>query len=85
MKSNDREQKAKYRIDLNVSLAERTNTQTTYKLIELSKSVRSTLGSSERICPEARKVNFSETQFDIAPSNSQLSFADISLQIEAVF
>lgn len=40
--------------------------------------------TGQRFTPEARSVSVSETQFDIAPSNSHLSFADVQLHIEVV-
>ena len=72
--------KAKYRMQFNISAVTKTNKDTTYSLIELARSIRTQL----RSIPGTRKTTLNETQFDIAPSNSHLSFADISLQVEVV-
>ena len=77
-------QRAKYRMEFNISVVAKTNTQTTYTLVDLTRSIRELFTTGQRFTPEARNINFSETQFDIAPSNAHLSFADLQLQIEVV-
>ena len=77
-------QRAKYRMAFNISVVAKTNTQTTYTLVDLTRSIRELFTTGQRFTPEARNINFSETQFDIAPSNAHLSFADLQLQIEVV-
>ena len=77
--------KAKCRMQFNVSCVTKTNKTTTFKLIELSNAIRNTFNTTERFTPEAKKTTFSETQFDIAPSNSHWSFADMTLQIDVIF
>ena len=75
----------KYQFQFNLSAVVATDEGTTYALLELSRSIREAMDSNERLCPAARKLIFSETQFDIAPNNSHLSFADMALIVEAVF
>ena len=77
-------QRAKYRMEFNISAVAKTNTQTTYTLIDLTRSIRELFTTGKRFTPEARNIAFSETNFDIAPSNAHLSFADMSLQIDLV-
>ena len=77
-------QRAKYRMALNISVVTKTNTQTTYTLLDLTRSIRELFTTGQRFTPEARNITFSETQFDIAPSNAHLSFADLQLNIEVV-
>ncbi len=69
---------------LNLSVVTKTNEGTTFSLIDQVRGVRQTLDTGERLCPEARKLSFSETQFDIAPNHGQLSFADIQLTIDVI-
>ena len=76
--------KAKFQIEFNISAVTKTNQDTTYNLIDLSRSIRELFTTGERFTPEVRNVSISETQFDIAPSNAHLSFADLQLQIEVV-
>ena len=77
-------QKAKYRMEFNISAVAKTNKDTTYNLLQLTRSIRELFATGERFTPEARSITFSETQFDIAPSNAHLSFADLQLQIEVI-
>ena len=77
-------QKAKYRMAFNISVVAKTNKDTTYTLLQLTRSIRDLFATGERFTPEARSISFSETQFDIAPSNAHLSFADLQLQIEVI-
>lgn len=77
-------QKAKYRMELNISVVTKTNADTTYTLIDLTHSIRELFTTGQRFTPQARTVTVSETQFDIAPSNAHLSFADLQLHIEVV-
>lgn len=76
--------KAKYRMEFNISAVAKTNNDTTYSLIDITRSIRELFTTGERFTPEARTMTFSETNFDIAPSNAHLSFADMSLQIDVV-
>ncbi len=77
-------QRAKYRMELNISVVTKTNKGTTFTLLDLTRSIRELFTTGERFTPEVRSVSISETQFDIAPSNAHLSFADLQLQIEVV-
>ena len=77
-------QKAKYRMELNISVVTKTNADTTYTLIDLTHSIRELFTTGQRFTPQARTVTVSETQFDIAPSNAHLSFADLQLHIDIV-
>ena len=77
-------QRAKYRMEFNLSVVAKTNKDTTYALLDLTRSIRELFTTGQRFTPEARNTTFSETQFDIAPSNAHLSFADLQLQIEVV-
>ncbi len=77
-------QRAKYRMEFNISVVAKTNKNTTYTLLDLTRSIRELFTTGQRFTPEARNITFSETQFDIAPSNAHLSFADLQLQIEVV-
>ena len=86
MKETDRQNKrAKYTLELTVSSVTRTDSDTTYNLMNMVHVIRSLLNESGSIHSGIRKINFSDTQFDIAPSNGQLSFADMSVNINAVF
>ncbi|WP_257279647.1 hypothetical protein [Endozoicomonas sp. ISHI1] len=49
----------------------------TYTLLDLTRPVRELFTTKQRFTPEARNISFSETRFDIAPSNVHLSFADL--------
>ncbi|WP_067518541.1 hypothetical protein [Endozoicomonas ascidiicola] len=71
--------KAKYRMAFNISAVAKTNKDTTFTLLELTRSIRELFTQEKRFTPEARNISFSETQFDIAPSNAHLSFAGCSL------
>ena len=75
----------KYQLQFNLSAVVTTDDGTTYALLELSRSIREALNSNERLCPEARKLQFSETLFDISPNHSQLSFADLTVTIDSIF
>lgn len=77
-------QKAKYRMAFNISVVSKTNADTTYALVDLTHSIRELFTTVRRFTPEARNVSVSETQFDIAPSNAHLSFADLQLHIDVV-
>ena len=77
-------QKAKYRMEFNISAVAKTNKDTTYTLLQLTRSIRELFATGERFTPEARSISFSETQFDIAPSNAHLSFADLQLHIDVI-
>ena len=77
-------QRAKYRMEFNISVVAKTNKNTTYTLLDLTRSIRVLFTTGQRFTPEARNITFSETQFDIAPSSAHLSFADLQLQIEVV-
>ena len=77
-------QKAKSRMALNISVVSKTNADTTYAVIDLTHSIRQLFTTGQRFTPEVRSVSVRETHFDIAPSNSHLSFADVQLHIEVV-
>ena len=76
--------KRKYQLQFNLTSVVATKEDTTYELLKLSRSIRSALNNGGRICPEARKHSFSDTLFDISPNHSQLSFADMTVTIEAI-
>ncbi len=69
---------------VNLSAVTRTHQNTTFELIALVSTMRHLLVAGGRLCPEARKVSFSEVQFDIAPNHGHLSFADVQLGIEVI-
>ncbi|WP_422135486.1 hypothetical protein [Endozoicomonas sp. ALD040] len=69
----------------NLSAVVPTNDRATYALLELSRTIRQALSNDKALSEHCRKLTFSETQFDIAPSQGQLSFADITLTLETVF
>ncbi|WP_157794278.1 DUF6838 family protein [Endozoicomonas ascidiicola] len=71
-------------MSLNISAVTKTTKDTTFDLIMLVNSLRQQLDTGERLCTEARKMSFSETQFDIAPNHGHLSFADIQLTIDVI-
>ncbi|MGI9278338.1 MAG: hypothetical protein ACR2PX_01755 [Endozoicomonas sp.] len=75
----------KYRWVFNLSAVVPTNDQSTYTLLDLRRAVRETMAASKTLDQQVRKIEFSETQFDIAPNQGQLSFADITLTLETVF
>ncbi len=77
-------QRAKYRMEFNISVVAKTNIDTTYTLLDLTRSIRELFTTGQRFTPEARNIHFSETQFDISPSNAHLSFADLQLHIDVV-
>ncbi|MCW7551773.1 hypothetical protein NX722_03790 [Endozoicomonas gorgoniicola] len=75
--------RAKYQLELTVSGVYRTQPDSTYQLMTIARTIRSLLNNAN--FESVRKISFSETQFDIAPNNGQLSFADMSVNLEAVF
>ena len=74
----------KMKMSLNISVVVKTDKESTYQLLNLTRSVRELFISSGRWIPEARNTQLSETQFDIAPHQGHLSFADIQLTIDAI-
>lgn len=76
--------RVKMQMNLNISVVIKTNEESTYALMDLTRSVRALFTTGERWIPEARNTQFSETQFDIAPNHGQLSFADIQLTIDVI-
>ena len=60
-----------------------TESRTTYELIKMVRSIRNALHECH-LCPQARSITTADVQFDIAPGNGQLSFADLSVNIEVV-
>ena len=77
--------RVKMQMSLNISVVIKTNEESTYALMDLTRSIRELFITGERWVPEARNTQFSETQFDIAPNHGQLSFADIQLTIDVIF
>lgn len=77
-------QRVKYRMEFNISAVTKTNKETTFTLLNLTRSIRELFNSDKRFTPEARNVSVSEIQFDIAPGKAHLSFADLQLHIEVV-
>ena len=77
--------RVKMQMSLNISVVIKTNEESTYALLDLTRSIRALFITGERWVPEARNTQFSETQFDIAPNHGQLSFADIQLTIDVIF
>ncbi len=53
-------------------------------LVGTNTAIRELFTTGQRFTPEARNISFSETRFDIAPSNAHFSFADLQLHIEVV-
>ena len=78
-------QKAKYLMEFTVSSVIRTSESVTYDLMAIVHSIRTLLSEWDSINDGIRKLFFSETQFDIAPSHAQLSFADLTVTLEAVY
>ncbi|WP_419535731.1 hypothetical protein [Endozoicomonas sp.] len=76
--------RVKMQMSLNISVVIKTNEESTYALMDLTRSIRELFSMGERWVPEARSTQLSEAQFDIAPSSAHLSFADLKLQIEIV-
>ncbi|WP_345197282.1 hypothetical protein, partial [Kistimonas scapharcae] len=81
---NRRGQRGLYQLQFLISLAVRTSDASTESLLQLSRQIRQAMAPGTRLCPEARKLQLTETQFDIAPAHGRLSFADIGLQVDAV-
>ncbi|GAA4648722.1 hypothetical protein GCM10023116_09930 [Kistimonas scapharcae] len=77
-------QRGLYQLQFLISLAVRTSEASTESLLQLSHQIRQALALGTRLCPEARKLQLTETQFDIAPAHGRLSFADIGLQVDTV-
>ena len=77
--------RVKMQMSLNISVVIKTNEESTYALLDLTRSIRALFTTGERWVPEARNTQLSETQFDIAPNHGQLSFADIQLTIDVIF
>lgn len=77
--------RVKMQMSLNISVVIKTNEESTYALLDLTRSIRALFTTGELWVPEARNTQFSETQFDIAPNHGQLSFADIQLTIDVIF
>ena len=77
--------RVKMQMSLNISVVIKTNEESTYALLDLTRSIRALFTTEERWVPEARNTQLSETQFDIAPNHGQLSFADIQLTIDVIF
>ncbi|MGI9279264.1 MAG: hypothetical protein ACR2PX_06490 [Endozoicomonas sp.] len=69
----------------NLSAVVPTNDQATYALLAFTRTIQQALSNDKALAEQCRKLTFSETQFDIAPSQGQLSFADITLTLETVF
>ena len=76
--------RVKTQMSLNISVVIKTNEDSTYALMDLTRSIRAVFTTGERWVPEARSTQLSETQFDIAPNLGQLSFADIQLIIDVI-
>ncbi|WP_419835312.1 hypothetical protein [Endozoicomonas atrinae] len=76
--------RVKMQMSLNISVVIKTNEESTYALMDLTRSIRALFTTGERWVPEARSTQLSETQFDIAPNPGQLSFADIQLIIDVI-
>ncbi|MET4695002.1 hypothetical protein [Endozoicomonas lisbonensis] len=77
--------RAKYQMQFILSAVVPTDENTTYELLNLVRSVRESLNNPQPLCEQVRQLTFSETQFDIAPGQGHLSFADMTLTIEAIF
>lgn len=77
-------QRIKALMTLNLSAVIKTDQNTTFDLIAQVNTMRDLLDIDGRLCPEARKINFSEIQFDIAPNHGHLSFADIQLTVDVI-
>ncbi len=75
--------KARYLMQFTIGVAVKTNENTTLELLGYNRAVRETL-NGQWTDPAIRKLTLEETQFDIAPGNSQLSFADTTLTLEMI-
>lgn len=75
--------RAKHSMQFTISAVAYTETRTTYELIKMVRSIRTALHDSP-LCPEALAIKINGSPFDIAPSNGQLSFADMSVNIEVI-
>ncbi|WP_263080060.1 hypothetical protein [Endozoicomonas sp. Mp262] len=76
--------KARYQFSFIISVALKTQAETTLELLQYARQVREVFPLNEKLCPASIKHSLSETEFDIAPGHSQLSFADITLTVEAI-
>ena len=81
---NRQSSKARYQFSFMVSVAIKTNANTTAALLQYARQMREAFPLNEKLCPASIKHSLSETEFDIAPGHSQLSFADITLTVEAI-
>ena len=77
--------RAKYPMQIELVLVVTTDDKSLEALIRLNRFVRLAIPVSERMTSQVSKLSFSETGFDIAPNQGQLSFADITLTLETVF
>ena len=76
--------KARYQFSFVISVAMKNNADTTIDLLQYARQVRAVFPLGSKICPEAIKHSLEDTEFDIAPGHSQLSFADMTLTVEAI-
>ncbi len=81
---NRRGQRGLYQLQFLISLAVRTSDASTESLLQLSRQIRQAMVPGTRLCPDTRKLQLTETQFDIAPAHGRLSFADMNLQVDTV-
>ena len=75
--------KARYQMQFNIGVAVKTSEHTTIELLGYNRAIREAL-NGHWTDPAIRKLTLEETQFDIAPGNSQLSFADTTLTLEII-
>ena len=53
--------RAKYRMELNISVVSKTNKDTTFTLLDLTRDIRELFTTGQRFTPEARSVSVSKT------------------------
>ncbi len=75
--------KARYQMQFNICVAVKTSDYTTVELLGYNRAIREAL-NDQWTDPTIRKLTLEETQFDIAPGNSQLSFSDLVIITEIV-
>ncbi len=76
--------RAKYQLDLNISMVIKTGTDATWQLLKMNSDLRHSLSPDRGKLSAIRTLTMGETRFDIGSANSRLSFADLTLQLETV-
>jgi len=76
--------KARYRMDLLISVPVKTETDALFELLTQSNAVRDLLTSNPTLGSHVREVRVQESRFDIAPHHGQWSFVEIDVQIDLI-